>query len=117
MSPPIPPGLDKLVGTEAAALAAANWELVVLFPVTSAFLLWVLRYETGIPIKIGGLVIPPLTAVGFGIAFWIHAGIGVTVLQALGILCAALIPVLVAFDIIVGGRRSPVRPGPPSRRG
>jgi hypothetical protein len=113
MRPPTPPGLDRLVGAE----AAANWELVVLFPAASAVLLCVFRYETGIPIKVGVLVIPPLTAVGVGIAFWIHAGVGVAVLQALGILCAALIPVLVAFDVIVGGRRSPVRPGPPSRRG
>jgi hypothetical protein len=117
MRPPVPPVLEKLVGAEAAALAAANWELFVLFPVASAVLLWILRYETGIPIKIGVLLIPPLTAIGFGVAFWIHVDTGVTVLQALGILCAALIPVLVAFDVIVGGRRSPIRQGPPSRRG
>ena len=117
MRPSVPPALDRLAGSEAAALAAANWELVVLFPLASAFLLWLLRHETGIPIKVGALLIPPLTAMGFGIAFWIHVGVGVTVLQALGILCAALIPVLVAFDLLVSGRRSPMQQGPPSRRG
>jgi hypothetical protein len=117
MRPPVPPVFDDLVGAETAALVAANWELLVLFPLASAFLLWLLRYETGIPIRIGVLLIPPLTAVGFGVAFWIHVGVGVTVLQALGILCAALIPVLVAFDVVFSGRNSPIRQGPPSRRG
>ena len=117
MRPSVPPALERLVGAETAALVAANWELLVLFPAACAFLLWLLRYETGIPIKIGVLLIPPLTAVGFGIAFWIHVGIGVTVLQALGILCTALIPVLIAFNVVFSGRHSPIRQGPPSRRG
>ena len=117
MRPPVPSALDRLVGSEAAALAAANWELVVLFPLASAFLLWLLRHETGIPIRVGALLIPPLTAAGFAIAFWVYVGVGVTVLQALGILCAALIPVIVAFDLFVSGRSSPIRRGPPSRRG
>jgi hypothetical protein len=114
---PRPSALDGLVPPGVVAVALANWELAVLFPLTSAFLVWLLRYETGIPLRIGVLLVPPVTAAGFGVAFWIHVGVGVTVLQALGVLCAALVPVLVAFDAVFSGRRSPLRSGPPSRRG
>ncbi|ESS06601.1 MAG: hypothetical protein A07HB70_01322 [uncultured archaeon A07HB70] len=104
------------VPSDVAALVAANAELVLLFPVACAGLLWLLRYETGVPLKIGAMFVPPVTTVGFGAAFWIHLDVGVTVLQALGILCAALVPVLVVFDLVFT-RQSPVRQGPPSRRG
>jgi hypothetical protein len=114
---PRPSALDGLVPPGTVALALANWELVVLFPLASAFLVWLLRYETGIPLKIGVLLVPPVTATGFGVAFWVHVGVGVTVLQALGALCALLVPVLFAFDAVFSGRSSALRSGPPSRRG
>jgi apolipoprotein N-acyltransferase len=117
MRPPVPPVVERALGSELAALVAANWELIALFPVACLFLVWLLRHETGVPAAIGALIMPPVVGVGFFVAFWIHVGLQITVLQALGVLCAALVPLLVAFDLAFTGRRSPVRQGPPSRRG
>jgi hypothetical protein len=100
-----------------ADLAVANWELAVLYPIATLFLLCLYRHETGIPVAIGALLVPPVTVLGFALAYWIHVRLAVTMLQALGGLCAALVPLLLLYDALVTGRRSPSRPGPPSRDG
>ncbi|MFB6160410.1 MAG: hypothetical protein ABEJ61_04435 [Haloferacaceae archaeon] len=73
--------------------------------------------ETGIPVGIGALLVPPVTVTGFALAYWVHVRLSITMLQALGWLCAALVPLLLLYDVLFTSRRSPSRPGPPSGDG
>lgn len=67
-----------------------------------AFVMVSLRRTTGLPLSVSALVVPFVVAAGFGMAFGIHAHLGVPLLHAAGALASSLIPLTIAYERTFG---------------
>ncbi|MFC6724946.1 hypothetical protein ACFQE1_11295 [Halobium palmae] len=73
------------------------------------FLLVVLRYELGVPMIVGVLVVPPLEAAGFGLAYLLHWRLGVPILHSIGLLAVLLVVLTGGYEFWQAGRKTQIK--------
>jgi hypothetical protein len=74
----------------AAAIALAAAVLVM----------WLLHYETQLPLFISVLFVPPVMAAGFGLAVYLHVEFSLAMVQSAGILAALMVPAALLYELI-----------------
>lgn len=62
-------------------------------------LLGVFKAEFGFPVRVGVLLVPPIVAGGFGIAWAVHYRFEVSMLQAFGVLALGLFVLTVVYEL------------------
>ncbi|MFC4358212.1 hypothetical protein ACFO0N_09660 [Halobium salinum] len=73
------------------------------------FMLLVLRYELGVPMLVGVLVVPPLEVAGFGLAYLLHWRLGVPILHSVGLLAVTLIVLTAGYEFWQTGRKANIK--------
>lgn len=75
---------DTVLGTDAGFVAVVAVAL-------GALLAGVLRYESGVPLLVSAIFVPPIVALGFGLAWVVHVTYAVPIVHASALLGCALL--------------------------
>lgn len=70
-------------------------------------LLATFRYELGFPLRVGVLVVPPITLIGFGSALAVQHYTGLRGFQSVGVLAAFLFLLVVVFELLPSHLKRP----------